>query len=48
MIFFKSFGVKKINKPTVFSKKLTNNFVGQVTIGLGLDVARRPPVGPRF
>jgi hypothetical protein len=45
--FFKSFGVKKINELVTTSNKLTNNFSGLVTSGLGMDVARGPPVGSR-
>jgi hypothetical protein len=44
-IFFKSFGVKKINELVVTSNKLTNNVAGLVSGGLGLDVARGPSVG---
>jgi hypothetical protein len=43
--FFKSFGVEKINELVVTSYKLTNNFAGLITNGLGPDVARGPPVG---
>jgi hypothetical protein len=42
-IFFKSFGVIKINELVVISNKLTNNFAGLVTSGFGSDVARGPP-----
>jgi hypothetical protein len=42
-ICFKSFGVKKINELVATSNKLTNNFAGLITSGLGLDVARGPP-----
>jgi hypothetical protein len=38
---------QKINELVVTSKKLTNNFAGLVTAGLGPDMARGPPVGPR-
>jgi hypothetical protein len=41
-----SFGVKKINELVVTNSKLTNNFAGLITSGLGLDVPRRPQVGP--
>jgi hypothetical protein len=44
-IFFKSFGVKKINELVVTNKKVTDNYVGLVTSGLGQDVAYGPPVG---
>jgi hypothetical protein len=47
-IFFKSFAVRKINELAVTSNKLTNNFAGLITSGLGPDVARGPPVGPRW
>jgi hypothetical protein len=43
-----SFEVKKINKLVVTSKKLTNNFAGLAANGLGPDVARGPPVLPRW
>jgi hypothetical protein len=33
--FFKSFGAKEINTLVVTSNKLTNNFAGLVTSGLG-------------
>jgi hypothetical protein len=46
--FFRSFGAKKINELVVTSKKLTNNFAGLVATGVGPDVARGPPVGPRW
>jgi hypothetical protein len=46
-IFFKSFGVKKINKLVVTSNKLTDNFAGLVASDLGPDVAREPTVGQR-
>jgi hypothetical protein len=46
--FFKSFGTKKINERILTSNKLTNNFTGLVTSGLGPDVAGGPPVGPRW
>jgi hypothetical protein len=42
--FFKSFAVKKINELAATSNKLTNNFAGLVTNGLGPDVARELPV----
>jgi hypothetical protein len=38
--FFKSFEVKKINKFVITSNKLTNNFAGLVTSGLGPDATR--------
>jgi hypothetical protein len=41
-IYFKSFGVKKINELVVSGKKLADNFAGLVTSGLGLDVTRGP------
>jgi hypothetical protein len=44
---FLSFGGKKINKLVVTVNKLTNNFADLVTRGLGQDVTRGPPVGPR-
>jgi hypothetical protein len=44
-ISFKSFGVKKTNGIVVTCNKLTNNFAGLLTSGLGLDMARRPPDG---
>jgi hypothetical protein len=47
-IFFKPFGARKISKLVVTSNKLTNNFAGPVTSGLGPDVARGPPVGSRW
>jgi hypothetical protein len=43
-IFLKSFGVWKINELVVTSNKLTNNFDGLVTSGLGPDMARGLPV----
>jgi hypothetical protein len=46
-IFFKFFGVKKMNEVIVSSNELTNSFAVLVTGGLGPDVARRSPVGPR-
>jgi hypothetical protein len=46
-IFLKSFGVQKINELVVTVNKLTNHFAGLVISGLGPDVARGPPVGPR-
>jgi hypothetical protein len=46
IIFFKSFGVKKINQLVVTGNKLTNNFVHFITSSHGLDVACEPPVGP--
>jgi hypothetical protein len=48
IFFFKSCGVKKINELVVITNKLTNNFAGQVTSGLGSDVARKLPVGLRW
>jgi hypothetical protein len=45
---FKHFRMKKVNEFVVTSNKLTNNFAGLVTSGLGPDVARRPPVAPRW
>jgi hypothetical protein len=39
----KSFRVKEVNELAVTSNKLINNFAG----GLGSDMARGPPVGPR-
>jgi hypothetical protein len=47
-IFFKSFGVRKINELVVIGKKLTNNFACLITSGLGPDVAHGPPVGLRW
>jgi hypothetical protein len=47
-IFFKSFGIKKINELVVTCNKLTNNFVGLFASGLRPDVARGGPVGPRW
>jgi hypothetical protein len=44
--FFKSFRVKNINELVITSDKLTNNFMGLVTNGLGSDMASKPPVGP--
>jgi hypothetical protein len=44
--FFRSFEENKINELVVTSNKLTNDFVGLVTSGLGPDVARGWPVGP--
>jgi hypothetical protein len=41
---FNSFGVNKINELVVTGNRLTNNFAGLITSGLGLDVARGPPV----
>jgi hypothetical protein len=38
--------VKKINELVATSNKLTNNFVGLVTVGLGPNVGRGPPVVP--
>jgi hypothetical protein len=43
-VFFKSFGVKKINELVVTSNQLTNNFADLVTSCLGQDVACGPPV----
>jgi hypothetical protein len=48
IFFFKSFGVKNTNELVVTSNKLTNTSVGLVTSGLEPDVARGPPVTPRF
>jgi hypothetical protein len=45
-IIFRSFGIKKRNELTVTYKKLTNNSVSLVTIGLRRHVACRPSVGP--
>jgi hypothetical protein len=42
-IFFRFFGKKKINELVVTCNKLTNNFAGLVTSGLGLDVVHGPP-----
>jgi hypothetical protein len=47
-VFFKSFRVKKINERVVTRNKLTNNFTGLITTGLGPDVASRLPVGPHY
>jgi hypothetical protein len=47
-IFFKSFRAKKMNQLVVTSYKLKNNFVGIITSVLGPDVARGPPVVPRW
>jgi hypothetical protein len=47
-ICFISFGAKKINELVATSKKLTNNFVGLVTSGLGPDLARGPLIVPRW
>jgi hypothetical protein len=44
-ILLKSFGVKKINKLVVTGNRLTYDFAGLVTSGLGPDVTRGPPVG---
>jgi hypothetical protein len=46
-IFFTFFGMNNVNELVVTSKNFTNNFAGLVTNGLGSDVARGPPVGPR-
>lgn len=48
ILFFTSFGAKKIHYLVASSKKLANSFAGLVTIGLGLDVARGPLVGSRW
>jgi hypothetical protein len=45
-IFFKSFGINKINKLVIIIKKLTNNFAGQITNGLEPDAARGPHIMP--
>jgi hypothetical protein len=37
--FLKSFGINKINKLVITHNKLTNNFAGPVTGGLGSNVA---------
>lgn len=42
-IFFRSFGVKKVNECVVISNKLTDKFAGLVLSGLGPVVARGPP-----
>jgi hypothetical protein len=39
---------EKINELVVTSNKLTDNFAGLITSGLGPDVARGPPVVPRW
>jgi hypothetical protein len=44
IFFSRAFGVKKINEPAVTSNKLTHNFEGLATSGLGSDVASGPPV----
>jgi hypothetical protein len=36
-------GENKINELAITSNKITNNFTGLVTSGLGPDVARGPP-----
>jgi hypothetical protein len=43
-IFFKPFGVWKINELVASSNKLTNKFSGLVTSGLVPDVSRGPSV----
>jgi hypothetical protein len=45
--FYKYFDVKKINELVVTGNKLINNFSFVATSCHGLDVARRPPVGPQ-
>jgi hypothetical protein len=47
-ILFTSFCAKKINELAVTSNNLRNNFTGLVTSGLGPDISRGPPVGPRW
>jgi hypothetical protein len=48
-IFFGSFGVNNVdlNELVVASFKLTNNFAGLFTSGLGPDMALGQPVVPR-
>jgi hypothetical protein len=41
----KSFEEEK-NEFAVTTNKITNNFAGFITSGLGLDVSHRLPVGP--
>jgi hypothetical protein len=48
LIFYKSFGINKVNELVVTSNKLTNNFAGLVTSGLGPNVASGSPVLPRW
>jgi hypothetical protein len=47
-IFFSNPSEQRNNELVVNSNKLTNNFAGLVTSGLGQDVARGPPVLPRL
>jgi hypothetical protein len=47
IIFFKSFGAKKVNELAT-SKKLTDTVAGLVTSGLGSDEVRVPSFGPHW
>jgi hypothetical protein len=48
IIFFKSFGAKKIDEFVLTSNELTNHFAGLVTSLLEPNVVRGPPVGSRW